>query len=63
MKLKVLSDVCIGCGMCVGCCSQCFAFNDDGKAQVITDPIPEDCEADAQNAKDSCPVAAIVDAD
>lgn len=61
MKLKVQKDTCIGCGMCTGICSSCFAMEDDGKAVVTATPIPADLESEATEAQNSCPVQAIVE--
>jgi ferredoxin len=38
-----------------------FDWNDDGKADVIVDPIPEEFEDAANEAKDGCPTEAIVE--
>lgn len=62
MKLKVEQETCIGCGMCTGTCPACFQFNDDGKAEVVCEEIPEDLVDEAEEAKNSCPVQAIVEA-
>ena len=40
-------------------CETVFAFNDNGKASSQVDEIPPECEADAQTARDGCPVDAI----
>ena len=56
-KVIVNADECIGCGACVGAHSDIFAFNDDGKAEVIADGD----EADIADAIASCPVQAIVE--
>ena len=42
MKLKVLSDMCIGCGACQAICPDCFEVNDDGVAEVIVEEVSED---------------------
>ena len=54
MKIKILKDLCIGCGSCVSVDDNAFAFDDDGKAKVIgeTDKI--------KDAQAACPVSAIV---
>ena len=53
-KLKVDQSLCIGCGTCVGVYPDDFAFNDDGLANVVS----EDAE---EEARDVCPVGAIVE--
>lgn len=62
MKLKVLDDVCIGCGACQAICEDVFEINDEGIAFVKVDEIPEDKIDEAADAKEGCPVGAIVDA-
>ena len=43
MKVKVMSDKCIGCGNCVALTeSQVFDFNDDGYAESIVPEVPEE---------------------
>lgn len=59
MKLKVNKDRCISCGMCVSICESVFDFDDDGKAKVIVNEIPEDDLENAEAAKDGCPGEAI----
>lgn len=61
MKLKVMDDVCIGCGACQAICPECFELNDEGVAAVKVDEIPEDKQDDANDAKEGCPVSAIVE--
>lgn len=59
MKLKVMDDLCIGCGACQAICPECFELNDDGLATVKVDEIPKENEEDATDAKEGCPVSAI----
>ncbi len=59
MNLKVNKDKCIGCGFCVGTCSEVFDFDDDNQAKVIENPVSEENEEKAIEAKDGCPVGAI----
>ncbi len=61
MKLEVKQDVCIGCGSCVANCDKVFDFNDDGLAHVIETPVKEENIKSAKEAKDECPVGAIVE--
>lgn len=63
MKLKVMSDVCIGCGACQAICPDCFEITDEGTACVKVDEIPEESVNDANDAKEGCPVSAIVEID
>ena len=61
-KARVKKDACIGCGLCTSIASEIFAFGDDGLAQNVlgdnTD-IPEEVQANVQEAADSCPTGAI----
>ncbi|NLY31294.1 MAG: ferredoxin [Firmicutes bacterium] len=61
VRLYVDQDLCISCGACVGICPEVFDWNDDEKAHVIVDPVPEDLEDDALEAQESCPTEAILD--
>ena len=61
MKLKVMDDVCIGCGACQAICPDCFEVNDDGIAEVTVEEINEELKEDAIDAKEGCPVSAIVE--
>lgn len=61
MKLEVNQDVCIGCGACQAICPEVFEINDEGFAQATVDVIAEDFEETAIDAKESCPVNAIVE--
>ncbi len=59
LKLTVDQDLCIGCGLCIDTCPSVFDWNDDGKAQVIVDEVPEDVEDDAREAMENCAAEAI----
>lgn len=62
-KVKVLKDVCIGCGACQAICSEVYEIGDDGLAEVITDEVPENALEDAMDALENCPTSAIVEID
>lgn len=62
-KVKVLKDVCIGCGACQAICSEVYEIGDDGLAEVILEQIPENLEEDAIDALENCPTSAIVEID
>ncbi|HAS56583.1 MAG TPA: ferredoxin [Firmicutes bacterium] len=55
-KVKVNADACIGCGLCISSAPEVFAFNDEGKSEVIGQPTDE---AAVEEVIASCPVAAI----
>ena len=59
MHAIVHRETCIRCGLCPSLCPEVFDLPDGESAQVIADPIPEDCRAATQEAADSCPVGAI----
>lgn len=60
MKVKVDTNKCIGCGNCVALSeNQLFDFNDDGLAEAIVNPVPEDLEETAKDAITQCPTEAI----
>lgn len=57
MKAKV-QDGCIACGACVGQCPEVFRMGDDGFAEAYGN-ITKELEADAEDARDGCPVSVI----
>lgn len=55
LMIKLDQNNCIGCGLCVNLCPECFKFNGEGKVEV-----KEGCLTDnIQNIIDSCPMQAI----
>ena len=63
MKVKVVKEKCLGCGMCVGINSDVFTFDDDGLAKADNDKINEENKAEVEDAVNSCPVGAIENED
>lgn len=59
MKVKVIKEKCLGCGMCVGINSDVFSFDDDGLAKADNDKINDENKDQVEEAKNSCPVGAI----
>ena len=60
MNLRIDEDKCIGCGSCVSLTdSKVFDFNDEGRAYVKTNEVPEDEKENVENAIEYCPTAAI----
>lgn len=59
MRAVVSQDTCIGCGLCPSIAPDVFEIKDDGKAHVISDPVPESSKDAAKEAESSCPVNAI----
>ena len=61
MKLYVDQDLCISCGVCIGMCPDVYDWNDDEKADVTKDPVPEEHQEEAKEAQEACPTEAILD--
>jgi ferredoxin len=59
MKVKVDREKCIGCGACAATCQDNFEIDDENKAKVKHNPVPEEIKECTKNAADSCPVNAI----
>ncbi len=60
MTIQVDESLCIGCAMCVSMCDSVFAMNEDGISEVIATEITNDMMEEAEEARDCCPVDAIV---
>ena len=58
----VVNDICVGCGLCAATCPEVFSMGDAGIAVAIDSEVPEDKLDSAAEAKDGCPVGAIVEA-
>ncbi|MBM7557503.1 ferredoxin [Halanaerobacter jeridensis] len=59
MKVKVIAEDCISCGLCVNNVPEVFSWDDDEKAEAITDEVAVDKEAATEDALNSCPTDAI----
>ena len=62
-KAHVKKDACIGCGLCTSIASEVFAFGNDGLAENVLGndtELPEEVQANVQEAADSCPTSAMV---
>ncbi len=59
-KIKVNSDICIGCGLCVSQNEEYFEFNDEGLSKVKKEMVNENDKKDLLNIIEACPVSAIV---
>lgn len=59
-KIKVNSDICIGCGLCVSQNEEYFEFNDEGLSKVKKEMVNENDKKDLLNIIETCPVSAIV---
>ncbi len=58
MKVKVLEDVCTGCGLCASDAPDVFEVP-ESVAKVKVDPIPANLEESVKQAASDCPVEAI----
>ena len=59
MKVKVVAEDCISCGLCVNDVPEVFSCYDNEKAQAIDDEVAADLESDTKDAITSCPTDAI----
>lgn len=59
MRASIDRDGCIGCELCSQTCPEVFRMDDEGLAEVYTDPIPVEVEDAAQEAADNCPTGVI----
>lgn len=60
MNIQVDESLCIGCAMCVSMCESVFAMNEDGISEVIANEVTDEMMEEAEEARDCCPVDAIV---
>jgi len=56
MKFKVEKDLCIGCGVCVSLCEDCFHLK-AGLAEAVDRECDDSC--DCENIISNCPAGAI----
>ena len=60
MRVKVDPEVCQGHGLCYFAAPELFKLSDeDGRASVLIDPLPDDLKDAAHRAVDGCPERAI----
>ncbi len=57
MKIEVDKDKCLGCGLCVSSCPQCFKM-EGGTSSVVKD-VKECKKCDLKQVADDCPAGAI----
>jgi len=58
-KPIIIKELCIACGLCNAMVPSVFDWDDDGKMKAIVALVPNGKEADVEEAKLSCPTAAI----
>jgi ferredoxin len=58
-KPLIIKDLCIACGLCNAMVPSVFDWDDDGKMKAIVPVVPQGKEVDVEDAKNSCPTAAI----
>lgn len=58
MKVTIDQSGCIGCGLCAGTCPEVFRINEDGVAEVFSQPDAAQ-EEQAKEAEANCPVSVI----
>ncbi|MFO8062488.1 MAG: ferredoxin [bacterium] len=62
MKVTVIEDKCIGCGVCVNSCPEVFEMDEEtNKAIILEDADFDSCDLD--EAIDNCPTDAIEEVD
>lgn len=59
MKASLEKEGCISCGLCVSICPEVFQMEDDGKAGVIQEDVPDNVLGAAKEAEEGCPVSVI----
>jgi ferredoxin len=58
-KTIIIKDLCIACGLCNAMVPSVFDWDDDGKMKAIVPLVPTGKESEVEEAKNSCPTAAI----
>ncbi|KAJ49858.1 ferredoxin [Clostridium tetanomorphum] len=59
MRAFINEEACIGCGLCPSVAPDIFQMNDDGKAEVVAEDVPNGMEDAAKEAESGCPTNAI----
>ncbi|HDN85597.1 MAG: ferredoxin [Candidatus Omnitrophota bacterium] len=55
-KITIDENACVGCGLCVNSCPDCFEMGEDGIAKVKSSECPS---CDLNEVASQCPVNAI----
>ncbi|MFC1652629.1 ferredoxin [Planctomycetota bacterium] len=56
--IVTIDDACTACGLCCDTCPEVFRMGDD-IAEVYDSEVPEEHQAQAEQAAEECPVGAI----
>lgn len=59
MRPEIDESLCIGDGICVDICPECFEMRDDNLAHVINENPGPELEDRLREAADACPTSAI----
>ncbi|XPO23212.1 ferredoxin [Phosphitispora sp. TUW77] len=59
MKVEVIDNDCVSCGLCISTCPDVFEWGDDDKAVAKILDVPSDLEDLAHEAVEECPTGAI----
>ena len=59
MKVEVIDNVCVSCGMCIDSCPDVFEWGDGDKAVAKVSDVPSGMEDQAHEAVEGCPTGAI----
>lgn len=63
MKVRIDKETCIGCGLCEAVCPKAFRMTGEGVAEEIDKNVPGNLENEVAEARDQCPVGAILTED
>ena len=56
---KVDKEKCIGCGVCISMCADCFKLDEEGKAEGTCEGDACKCDCNLDDVMSACPVEAI----
>ncbi len=59
MKVKVVDNLCIGCGACAALVPDEFDINDNGIAYALNSKVKDNNKDLVKDAKENCPTGAI----
>ena len=59
LKVTVVQDDCISCGLCISVCSEVFGWNGDDKAEAFDREVPDSSIDNCRLAIEGCPTEAI----